>query len=133
MKFSVTIPTMASVNDDNISRETVFKKIIDIWKFLGKGSFGEVYGTFAWKERECAIKKRVFDKRELEKQMPKEIDACSKWKSLKYKNLIKVFDAACDANFNPPAMYIVMEFARGGSSKEWNYLTPELDKRIIFL
>jgi len=98
--------------------DRTFKTIIADSQFLGKGNFGEVYGPFAWQGKQCAIKRRVFDKRELNGQMQKEIYACSKWKSLNHRNLIMVFDAACDAHFNPPAMYIIMEFAKGGSLEE---------------
>ena len=110
---------MASGSDGTISMERKFKKIIANSRLLGKGSFGNVFGPFAWKGRACAIKRRVFDKYDLDGHIMKtQIDACNTWKSLNHKNLIMIFEAACDANFNPPAMYTIMEFARGGSLED---------------
>lgn len=95
----------------NCSYKIDFENIISNDNFIGKGSFGHVYGPCFLLNKNCAVKKRLFDKRTLSEETHKEIIACNKWKSLHHPNLIEVYDV----NFEINALHVVMEYAKGGS------------------
>src|SRR6218665_3237614 len=100
---------MAGASDCNFQMD--FGNITTNDKFIGKGSFGEVYGPCWFGNKICAVKKRLFNKRSLAKATQKEIKACNKWKSLRHPNLIGVYDV----NFQFNALHVMMEYAKGGS------------------
>ena len=95
--------------------EKIFKDITSSSTFIGKGAFGDVYGPCIWRKETYAIKTRMFstDMPEADQDRQKVHAACEKWKSLNHKNLITVYDVI----FDPPALYILMEYAKGGSLK----------------
>lgn len=91
-----------------------FKRFISDDRFIGKGAFGEVYGPYKWKGKTCAIKKRWLSKDDTDQQ----ISACRKMMSLHHKHLIEVYDLSLEL---PGALYILVEYASGGSLKEALY------------
>src|SRR6218665_3433382 len=94
-----------------------FKRFISDDLFIGKGAFGEVYGPCEWNGKICAIKKRWISTDNAKNDTEKELAACSKWMSLHHKQLIEVHDFSLE----PPAVYIMMEYASGGSLKDALY------------
>lgn len=103
---------MATASDSNYTYKIDFNNFIANDKFIGKGSFADVYGPWNWGNRICAVKKRLFNKRALTKETEKEIiKACNKWGSLHHPNLIAVYEVHFEVN----VLHIVMEFAKGGA------------------
>ena len=94
---------MATTNENK-----KFIQLITTNNFIGKGNFGEVHGPCVWKKKICAVKRRSCG--ELDK-CKKEYEACKKWMSLCHKNLVTVYDVS----FEPPALYIAMEYGSGRS------------------
>src|SRR6218665_1889961 len=78
--------------------------------FIGRGGFGDVFGPCVWKDKPCAVKKRMCLTME---KCKKEQEACLKWMSLHHRNLIAVYEVG----FESLALYIVMEYGSGGSLK----------------
>lgn len=87
-----------------------FSRFIKDDLFIGKGSFGDVYGPCDWNGKKCAIKKRWL-KDDAQKDTEKQLSACQKWMSLHHKHLIAVYDVSLELH----AVYMLMEFASGGS------------------
>src|SRR6218665_3828819 len=87
-----------------------FKEFVSDDIFIGKGTFGEVYGPYEWNGKTCAIKKRWITKEDKEGQM----SACRKMMSLHHNNLIAVYEVSLEL----PAIYALMEYASGGSLRE---------------
>lgn len=100
---------MATASDCNHNID--FGNFIINEKFIGKGSFGEVYGPYNFRNKNCAIKRRLFNNRALTEETQKEIKACKKWMSLHHPNLVEVYDV----NFKINALHVVMEYAKGGA------------------
>ena len=91
--------------------EKIFKQIASGNLFIGKGASGEVYGPCIWKSKTYAIKKRMFSTDTTKVYIEKVLGVCEKWKSLDHRNLITVYEVS----FDSPALYILMEYAAGGS------------------
>lgn len=95
-----------------------FKRFASDSFFIGKGAFGDVYGPCDWKGKKCAVKKRWLkedsEKKTEEKDKEKQVSACLRWMALHHPHLIKVYDISLEH----PAIYILMEYACGGSLKD---------------
>ena|SRR6218665_2901570 len=84
-----------------------FCRFVSTALFIGRGSFGDVFGPCDWNGKKCAIKTRWIKKDDTEKQL----SACRKMMSLQHRRLIKVYDVSLEPN----ALYILMEYAGGGT------------------
>lgn len=67
-----------------------------------------MFGPCLWEDWICAIKRRMCRAMD---NVEKEYEACKMWMSLSHRNLVTVYDVS----FEPPALYIVMEYGYGGS------------------
>lgn len=102
---------MSSASDNVPFNESIFREIASSSQFIGRGCFGDVYGPCTWKDKTYAIKKRMFDSDKTSIVIEKQLKACDIWMSLQHRNLIPVQSVS----FDSPALYILMEYAAGGS------------------
>src|SRR6218665_2086429 len=102
---------MTSASDNESFTEKIFKEITSDRLFIGKGAFGDVYGPCIWKSKTYAIKKRMFGTDATQSAIEKQLVACKIWKSLLHRNLMTVYEVSLES----PALYILMEYAAGGS------------------
>ena len=80
--------------------------------YIDKGAFGEVYGPFTWNSRKCAFKRIwISAGRPGDDFKMKVEDKKSIWTSVKHKHLIEIHNVI----LRPNTLYIVMEYASGGS------------------
>ena len=91
-----------------------FDKYTSFAYYISRGSSGNVYGPIQWHNKQLTIKQVMFADGKVTDEFKKEI-ATKKaiWTSIKHKNLIRIHSV--DINNLPKVMFIVMEFAAGGS------------------
>lgn len=81
---------------------------------LDKGAFGSVHGPIPWQGMQLAIKQVMFADGKVTDEFKKDIEAKKTiWTSLEHKQLMRIYSV--DLSQLPRAMFIVMEFAPGGS------------------
>src|SRR5688572_18310126 len=101
----------ASAGDENFETYD-FDRITTTSKFIDRGAFGEVYGPFTWNSRKCALKRIWISVGRRGDDFEREVEAKKNiWTSVKHKNLIEIHSVT----LQPKALYIVMEYAGGGS------------------
>lgn len=89
-----------------------FDSVTTTNNYIDKGSFGEVYGPILWNSKQFALKRSFFNATtpvdDLKSKVKEKMDI---WTTVKHKNLIEIHKVV----FRPKALYIIMEYAGGGS------------------
>lgn len=107
----------ADVNFANFDFDSV--TITD--NYIDRGAFGEVYGPFTWNSRTCALKRIWISVEKSGEDFKVRVDAKRHiWTSVKHTHLIEILNVI----LLPKALYIVMEYASGGSLR---HLLDNLD------
>jgi serine/threonine protein kinase len=82
--------------------------------FLSKGTSGNVFGPIPWQGSQLAVKQVMFADGKFTDDFKKQIEVKKViWTSLEHKNLMRILWV--DLTRIPKVMYIVMDFAAGGS------------------
>jgi len=82
--------------------------------FLSRGASGNVYGPIQWIGMQLAIKQTTFAAGKVTKELKKDIEAKKNiLASIEHEHLMRIL--SFDLSQLPKAMFIVMEFAAGGS------------------
>jgi len=82
--------------------------------YLSRGASGNVYGPIDWNDMRLAVKQITFAADKVTDEFRKDIEIKKEiWTSLKHKSLIRIHSV--DLSQLPIVMFVVMEFAAGGS------------------
>src|SRR6218665_96746 len=94
-----------------------FKKYVTPKYYLSRGASGHVYGPIQWNDMQLAIKQTTFAAGKFTEELKKDIEAKKDiLASIEHKHLIRIH--SFDLSQLPKAMFIVMEFAAGGSLQD---------------
>src|SRR6218665_3657805 len=94
-----------------------FKKYATPENYISRGASGNVYGPIQWNDMQLAIKQTTFASGKVTEELKKDFEAKKDiLDSIKHKHLIRIHFV--DLSQLPKAMFIVMEFAAGGSLHE---------------
>src|SRR6218665_2466057 len=105
--------TMAAGTSQNFDA-AFFNKYVTRKYYLSRGASGNVYGPIQWNDVKLAIKQTMFAAGKVTEELKKEIEAKKDiLASIEHKHLIRIH--SFDLSQLPKAMFIVMEFATGGS------------------
>lgn len=85
-----------------------FDSVATTSNYINRGDSGKVYGPFTWNSRECALKKILISAGRTGDDLKIKLEAT---KNMKHKNLLEIHNVV----LQPMALYIVMEYASGGS------------------
>jgi len=89
-----------------------FESVATSNHFIDKGAYGEVFGPFTWNRRKCALKRIWISAGRSGNDLEKQVETKrSIWISVKHKHLIEIHNVI----LRPKTLYIVMEYAGGGS------------------
>src|SRR5688572_8405688 len=101
----------ASTSDVNFEKFD-FDSVATTSNYIDRGAFGEVYGPFTWNGRKSALKRIWISAGRPGDDFKTKVEAKrSIWISAKHKHLIEIHNVI----LWPNAIYIVMEYASGGS------------------
>src|SRR6218665_15783 len=91
-----------------------FNKYATSEYYLSRGASGNVYGPIQWNDMQLAIKQTMFPAGKVTEELNKDIEVKKDiLASIETEHLIRIH--LVDLNQLPKAMFIVMEFAAGGS------------------
>ena len=94
--------------------QAFFNKYATLPYFLSRGATGSVYGPIQWNDKQLVIKQTMFASGNVTEELKKDIEAKKDiLASIKHKHLMRI--NSFDLSQLPKAMFIVMEFAAGGS------------------
>ena len=89
-----------------------FDSVANDKSYIDKGAFGEVFGPFTWNRRKSALKRIRISAGISAADFKTQVEAKRHmWITVKHKNLIEIHNVI----LRPKALYIVMEYANGGS------------------
>ena len=93
---------------------TFFNRYVTSEYYLSRGASGNVYGPIQWNDLQLAIKQTTFAAGKVTEELNKDIEVKKDiLASIEHEHLIRIH--LVDLNQLPKAMFIVMEFAAGGS------------------
>src|SRR6218665_1503644 len=90
------------------------KKCATMDYYLSKGANGVVYGPIQWNDMQLAIKLTTLEAGKVTEEFKKNIETKKDiWASIEHKHLLRIYFV--DLSQLPRAIFIVMEYAAGGS------------------